>query len=491
MRSEPGESAPLTAADGVDYSTSRKASPGVKANPAGPELMSADLPADLNPSPSLRTDTTICGLKVWKCTVMSSFFATLAFGISLSGSYLAPFFPALANSVGVSTVHVGIIFAVEPLASLCVTCLASMWLLTRFSPIYMLYASSAIAGVATLTGMLITLRMSAKHLVAFGLAIRAVSAVGAVMGMAAILALLYSNVPSHALADAVGINEAAIGFAVLVGPLLGGVTPVAVGQVPCWPFIFTGGLILAACIPFLLLPQRKSSSTDAAGPQGLGSLLHALWSVPDLRRGALFNAVTMAGIVAVDPVLGPLLNAAPFAYTNTQVALFYFWGAVAYAAGTVLFSPALQRRFGLHLTLASAAMVAAAGSLGLAHIQLVAKSGAHGAVAIACAYVSMAVDLGGSGVITSACAPLMLNAARDPGRSLPQPDALVASVVVVTSSVGALTGFVIGAVGAEAFHGDFRVLAIFSVLQLLALLSLGCTTCWPCCCSRTGEQQQQ
>ena len=413
-------------------------------------------------------DGNYCGLERSTRLSVLCALATLAFSVA-GGSYLAPFFPSYALSVGFSETQIGLIFAVDPLLSLLVACFACPYLLMSTSSTTLICVSSAISGSAILSGMLMTLRIPVASLFVLGIALRAVAAVGNTIGSAGTLALLLQNLPEEELPEALGVREAADGMAFVVGPILGGATPVIAGKLPCWPFTLVSALVFAVGIPFCLLPRLTGSN---AGKQevvsGPASMLHALWLAPDVLRGFLCVCTTIMGIVAIDPLIGPQLNAAPLLLTNMEVSFFYVWGALVYAASSILLSPMLQRRLGGHLALVAAAPIAAAGLIGLGCFKLVGDRSRASCIASAVGFFG--VGGVGNGVLMSAAVPLMLRGAKKEP-SLSQPEMIVAALTLTAQCVGCAIAFLVGTAISEAANGDFRVIILFGVLQSLLPLA--------------------
>lgn len=171
--------------------------------------------------------------------------STLAF--NLSTSFLGPFFPALALLHGDPTTRhwLGtIVFVAEPAATLIVGLSCATWLLLRFRPLTIVIASSVLLFVSLSAGTLLPLIASSSIFATLAISVRLVSGVGCSLGSMAGTALLMQNLPDSTLPDAIGINEAVVGIALIAGPLIGGSygRAQASANLPCWPFLIVGSL---------------------------------------------------------------------------------------------------------------------------------------------------------------------------------------------------------------------------------------------------------
>merc|ERR1711871_695903 len=88
-------------------------------------------------------DGNYCGLERSTRLSVLCALATLAFSVA-GGSYLAPFFPSYALSVGFSESQIGFVFAVDPLLSLLIACFACPYLLMSTSSTTLICVSSGI-----------------------------------------------------------------------------------------------------------------------------------------------------------------------------------------------------------------------------------------------------------------------------------------------------------------------------------------------------------
>lgn len=218
----------------------------------------------------------------------------------LNFALIAPFFPVVAMSHGLTSTGIGLIFAAQPL-SVMIGALFSPVILERIGPFVSLRI--AVLAQAAFTFAMATTDQLAVDWLPFltvCTALRVLQGLACGLTETAAASLAMRSVPSEHVATAVGIVSAARGLGVVTGPPLGGVSYDVFGFIA--PFILAASLLLLLGCLMLVVPVAPSAMLGASKANA------PTWSL--LRVGAVLVAVlAMWAVHASITFLAPTLQA--------------------------------------------------------------------------------------------------------------------------------------------------------------------------------------
>ena len=287
--------------------------------------------------------------------------------------------------------------------------------------------------------------------------VRAGQGIANALANGASLVLLMRNTDRATVADAIGLDEVAAGLGVLIGPLLGGLTGRAQRDGVSWPFVIAAVLVAPAIMATQLAGEHLQVTNKNAHHQallsqrppgvdadGTGMRTLGLLSRPEARLAGLTQALALASVGLVEPVLQPLIATAPFHVGSFGVSL-VLCGAVISYIGAAASSGLVQNRIGSVGTAAVGLWSSAIGLLLLAASPMLGTR----TQAVGVVVVSTGLILGGSGLATPTSVPRLLDAI---GLERSE-EATVASVIQQCNSLGCATGAFTVGVTVTAFGG--------------------------------------
>ena len=249
----------------------------------------------------------------------SLIFCCLATALSdLNFSLIAPFFPSVALSHGLTSTGIGVIFAAQPL-SVMIGALLAPDVLERSGPFVSLRAATF--AQAAFTFVMATTDHLFEGWLPFLVActcLRVLQGLACGLTETASASLAMRSVPADQIAGAVGMVSAARAVGVVAGPPLGGLGFDFLGFAA--PFAFASALLLTLAFVMVLLPvapAAMSPATKANAPTGqllrVGEVLAALVAMWSVHSSITFLA----------PTLQPYLAGRPFDFSSSQIGLVF------------------------------------------------------------------------------------------------------------------------------------------------------------------------
>eukprot|EP00302_Diacronema_sp_CCMP2436_P006156 CAMPEP_0179894728 /NCGR_PEP_ID=MMETSP0982-20121206/35440_1 /TAXON_ID=483367 /ORGANISM="non described non described, Strain CCMP 2436" /LENGTH=448 /DNA_ID=CAMNT_0021791337 /DNA_START=8 /DNA_END=1351 /DNA_ORIENTATION=- len=265
---------------------------------------------------------------------------------------LAPFFPQRAEEVGLSQTANGLIFSVFMWGGLVVTPIAT-WLSRNTSSRLLLGTCVLLQAGLTACFALAPLLTKGWQWFAFCFTLRLLQGVIAAIYEVAVSSLIMCSVDVENVGTALGVQEAARGVGLMIGPAVGGILYAAGGF--ALPFLASAGaLALLGGLVFLSLDDETIGDDDEREHVTFSDVLAqpAICVVT-----ALLVALAMA-LSVLDPILGPFVQET-FALSPGGIGLVFSAATLSYA----LLSPVIGwvgRRCGDFAVLTGGMLISAA-----------------------------------------------------------------------------------------------------------------------------------
>ena len=144
----------------------------------------------------------------------------------------------------------------------------------------LLLVQAAILAALTLTGLI-----SVPWLLSLGLLFGLISAVDVPVRQAFVTDL----VPRHDIPSAIGLNSSIFNLSRIIGPLLAGITVVAIGEGPCFVISALGFLMILGCLAAMRVPAGPPIVEGSLGVR-LREGLRYVWHTPHARAMMLISA---------------------------------------------------------------------------------------------------------------------------------------------------------------------------------------------------------
>ncbi|KAG8463470.1 hypothetical protein KFE25_004981 [Diacronema lutheri] len=396
---------------------------------------------------------------------------------------LVPFFPQAAEAAGLSPSATGVVFSCFMWGGLAVTPLATRLSQTASSRALL---TSCVLLQATLTGLFAIVPLIAStppRWLALAIALRLCQGVVATIYEVALSSLIMCSVKPTSVAAALGVQEAARGVGLMLGPALGGAL-FELGGFKL-PFIACACALLALGLAVALtLPADDDLGADENARPATFRQLLALPAVGVVL--VLMTALSLA-LTAPDPVLGPYAQSR-FGLSPAQIGLLFSSSTVAYA----ILSPAIG------------AVGASVGNFNALTLGLVAAAiaflilGPSPSIPAAVLRPSagllfVGMGLSGVGDSTLTCGvAAMLDAALAAGFETEAVADVVGGLLSVSWTLGALLGPVHGSVLVETLGFPRAMSATAFALLLIAALGViahGCAVRSAATAARTARRR--
>mmetsp|Transcript_11277 Transcript_11277/g.29536 ORF Transcript_11277/g.29536 Transcript_11277/m.29536 type:complete len:507 (-) Transcript_11277:63-1583(-) len=374
---------------------------------------------------------------------------------------LSPFFPQAAATAGLSATATGVVFSCGMWAGVLVTPLAIY--LSHFASSRVLLSSCVLLQAALTGGFaLLPLLRTPTSTFAVAFTLRLVQGGVAAIYEVTVSSLIMCSVPPARVAAALGLQEAARGVGLMIGPSAGGLL-FSLGGFPL-PFIICSAalFILGMAVAVFLPPDPAQANEVGAKMVTFGELLY----LPAVGAIILLMTALSAALTAPDPVLGPYAEER-FGLNPAQIGLLFSSCTIAYA----LLSPVIGEiggRFGNFKVLVAGLVAAAAAFIVLGPSPWIPQR----LLPRSASLLFVGMGLSGVGDSTLTCgAAAMLQAALSAGHETEEVADTVAGLLSVSWTLGALVGPLMGATLVERF-GFPRAMSLTSV-GLLAIAALG------------------
>lgn len=217
----------------------------------------------------------------------------------LNFALIAPFFPTVAMSHGLTLTGIGVIFSAQPL-SVMIGALCAPDILERTGP-FVALRIAVFAQAAFTFGMGATDKLANDWLpfLVACTALRVCQGLACGLTETAAASLAMRSVPSQHIATAIGVVSAARGLGVVTGPPLGGVMFDSFGFAA--PFALAASLLLLLGVSMIFIPVASSAMRPAAKSNA------PTWKL--MRVSAVFVAVVaMWSVHASITFLAPTLQ---------------------------------------------------------------------------------------------------------------------------------------------------------------------------------------
>lgn len=213
--------------------------------------------------------------------------------VCMSSVIIAPFFPTEADNKGISSVHIGFIFATYNLVNCLTSPLFGKYLPVLGAKFTCLAGTWVSGGCNLLFGFLPKISDPSTFLV-YCYIIRGIEGAGCAASVTAGMTIIANTFP-HRIAKMNGLYEAAAGLGLMLGPPVGGFLYGLGGYQ--LPFLVLGSLnLLFVVIIIFVLPRVGVDDTEA------GSLMKVL-RIPAVHPALLVTLVASMTISFLDPTL--------------------------------------------------------------------------------------------------------------------------------------------------------------------------------------------
>lgn len=371
---------------------------------------------------------------------------------------IAPFLPQVARERGLSPSLTGVVFSSFMWGGLLFTPLATR--ISRNTGARLLLTVTVLVQAALTASFAIAPLMHSREAffaVCFGLRL-AQGVVGCIYEVA-VSSLIMCSAPPDRVGAVLGMQEAARGVGMMVGPTVGGVL-YGLGGFGL-PFLGSAGVLVVLGLACILVLD----SSKARPPPGEGAVPITIWTVlqivPIAVTTAMLTALAMA-LSVLDPILSPHV-ADRFHLRPSDIGLIFSAATLSYA----LFAPPmgfLGQRVGNFTVLAVGMAFTALSYLVMGPCPWVPATWLPTSVWLL--VVSMVMLGIGASALTTAV-PCMLDSAHARGMSTEDVSDVVGGLLSIAWSLGALAGPLYGSVLAERFGFDEA-----TALNAAALLTL-------------------
>ena len=401
--------------------------------------MSPHEPSDA--STTARSDSTQCALQEQRRMPVGTIVCVCCVcAVSdLNFSLLVSFFPFVAERHGCSSTVTGLIVGVHQVVAL---------LITPFAPRVCRRVGGALvltAGIALQAALAVSFAFTDRAtttitFILWSAVLRAAQGGVAALTEVAGVGLLMRQVPEDRLGDAIGWCEAARGFGIMVGPLIGGGLDQSIGYE--MPFFCSGGVL--ALLAFIM--AMNPLSIELVVSEGDPAMMR-LQRMPIILATLLMFYIVMFAAVWLEPVIAPFLAQAPYSLDEVQIGLVYSSSIFTYSAFSAC-AGAMARRLGNLTAVVLGCIIVAfsffayaplAGPFSvLSPMSFLAQESRTGAVSLA---IGSALVMGfGWSLAFAPANGLMVRQAQLGGLSVDQSSDAIAALSMVAFTAGAASG---------------------------------------------------
>lgn len=381
---------------------------------------------------------------------------------------LSPFYPQVARRIGISTTTTGVIFSCFMWGGIFFSPLATR--LSRTTSPRLLLSTSVLAQAAlTACFALAPLLSNREQFFALCFGVRIVQGCVCTVYEVAVSSLIMCSTQPERVGALLGLQEAARGVGLMVGPAVGGLL-FAVGGFAL-PFVASAAalLLLGLAVLTVLEPGSGSASENTAEH---ATILEIVRQPPIAVTTALLIALAMA-LSVLDPILAPHVEDT-FHLQPSSIGLIFASATISYALCSPLVGP-IGNRVGNFAVLVVGCIISALALFALGPTTWLPAGWLPRRVWLLAA--SMVVLGIGASALTCAV-PCMLEIARRRGYEIEAVSDVVGGLLSFAWSVGAVVGPLYGSALYEAagFANAMSATAVMLlVLTALGVLVFNCT----------------